>query len=517
MKLVLLITLFLSISTHANDGIFCKGKFYILDYLQQVKVKPFGELHKPSDIHPKAQRFAHGIIMNAIIQRFASEITPSFNAHFDAFLSSNDKIQWQKNELGFPTQKARASEFAIPKECWDKDGYITIHPIVKESQQGSLIAFEFNPKLVKLLNEDGLQLSFLFIGSFLRQYSQNQIKIAELNWFFHARAGIYSPVEMIRGLFFKAGVLSNSKNSEYCQLGFPLQSSLVNTLKFPCEDILEEDLLELKHLTILAPSSEVWYNIKQGDFNNLSHLSSLELNNFGSSINRISLSEFQQLKQLRKFSIKNSSIENLSQEMINGLKNITHIDLSKNDFIDFKADSFSSMLASLDQAPTEVVINLSHNPIVTTPRKYGFISPGAFRGAEAVTHLYLKDMQLRSLKPEVFDHFVRLRELDISYNYISRLKNALSSQGLNSLEKLNMEKIGLKRFTKEDISALRNLKELNLGFNRLRDFPYFIFQIKTLKKLTFCSRHIKNEQYPIIMKRKNAEAPNLKIHFCEMN
>ena len=513
-RFISLIITTLALNVYSVEGVFCENKLYILDYLMLENSEQFKPQYQSDEVHPTKQRFIYALTMNALVQKFANEITPLFNLSLEAFLGNKGNIEWQINELGFRETQISGATYNIPKRCWNENGKVTVSPIAIRTIQGNYIAYEYDPKLISLLEKDGLQMSYLFIGSIFRNYTSDRKDLAIVNNFFHGKNSFYESAREVRSFLERIDVLQDSKDSEFCRIGTPLKQSLVKKLKLPCEEIIKDDLHNIKEITIKSPGRDSYYNISQNDFKHLSNLDQLTLLDFGENISRVGQREFRQLKNLKSLTINNTSIKSLSQGMIYGLKNLVHINLSSNDMYSFKAGSFENMIIPLSKAPKKVSINLSHNPSLTTPRKTGFIVPGTFRGARAVTHLNISDMNLSHIKSELFDDFIRLKELDISMNYIKRLKGGLKSKGLQTVTNLNMANISLRTLTEGDFKELKSLKVLNLGMTRLRAFPHFLKNIKSLKEVTFCSSQIStNELSNEILNFKKHRA-DIKFNIC---
>ena len=87
--------------------------------------------------------------------------------------------------------------------------------------------------------------------------------------------------------------------------------------------------------------------------------------------------------------------------------------------------------------------------------------------------LHLSHRKIYAIDPE-FLNFPHLKELNLSYNYLSSITGLFGA--LKNLTFLNLSNNPLKTLAKNDFSALRKLRDLDLAGTQLKKLPKNIFK-----------------------------------------
>ncbi|XP_036355613.1 slit homolog 1 protein-like isoform X2 [Octopus sinensis] len=100
-----------------------------------------------------------------------------------------------------------------------------------------------------------------------------------------------------------------------------------------------------------------------------------------------------------------------------------------------------------------------------------------------VEYLYLSENNISTIKEGAFTGLSHLKELSLSYNYISRIEKEMF-QGLHNLERLDLYENNISTIKEGTFTGLSNLKELSLDSNKISRIEKEMFQgLHNLEKL----------------------------------
>lgn len=183
-----------------------------------------------------------------------------------------------------------------------------------------------------------------------------------------------------------------------------------------------------------------------------------------------------------------NGIETLDQEDFTGLDNLEMLDLSQNNLKELPDHVFEP-LTSLRN------LDLSSNQIT-------HISQNSFAGLEILERLYLHSNTIKSIHPAAFDGLELLLELKLYRNELTTVPalrmphlllldlrfNKIPSPGpadlqTPKLESLKLGGLGLSSLNQELLGSFKNLHELDISNNQLKDFPPVLWEARGLVKL----------------------------------
>lgn len=231
--------------------------------------------------------------------------------------------------------------------------------------------------------------------------------------------------------------------------------------------------------------------------NNLSHiptalrslqfLKSLNLNN--NSMNDLNNSSFQDLKQLRHLSLSQNQLGNLTRETFKHLISLKSIDLSQNHIQSLEHGIF-------DEGEALSKIDLSDNSLADINGLFMNLKSLVFLNVSrnkiqwfdyAVIPIELDELDLHSNEIETLSNYyelentLRLRALDVSFNYISEINGASFPNHISKLKINNNRIIIVNPFT---FMAKVNLSYVNMADNNIEtlDINTFRLNANALKK-----------------------------------
>ncbi|XP_026159923.1 vasorin-like [Mastacembelus armatus] len=191
---------------------------------------------------------------------------------------------------------------------------------------------------------------------------------------------------------------------------------------------------------------------------------------FSNGINTLSQDDFKGLGELEMLDLSQNKLAEIPDSVFEMLTKLKNLDLSSNQITHISKDSFSG-LAMLER------LYLHANRIQS-------IHLEAFDGLEMLLELKLQGNQLTSL-PSL--HFPRLLLLDLSHNSIPNL--GPSDLQTPHLEALKLASLGLTSVDQNLIATLGNLHDLDISFNQLVEVPQALKQdsLKGLIKLSLAA------------------------------
>lgn len=194
---------------------------------------------------------------------------------------------------------------------------------------------------------------------------------------------------------------------------------------------------------------------------------------FHNDIPTLSQEDFKDLVELVTLDLSQNVLAEVPDRVFESLSNLRNLDMSSNNIAHISKDSFFG-LVQLERLYLQE--NWMHS-----------IHWEAFDGLEMLLELKLQGNQLTSL-PSL--NFPRLLLLDLSHNNIPTL--GPSDLHTPNLEALILVSLGLTSVDVDVIASLRNLHELDLSGNKLREVPQALRQdsLKGLIKLSLASNPI---------------------------
>lgn len=230
-----------------------------------------------------------------------------------------------------------------------------------------------------------------------------------------------------------------------------IQCDLVNY------EILMETLDKYSHetLDLLYINNSSVNTIEDLSFANLK-IHNLQLS--GCQIHTISQTAFKGLEPyLRHLSLQDNKINEIPIKSIEGLINLTLLDLSRNRISKLPDDGFIT-LKNLQ------TLKLADNNLT--------LSKNSFRGLEnSLKNLNLKGTNQKSL-PECIRSLKNLAFLDLAQNILSELPSGHVFQGLGALTALNLERNVIQSLGESIFDGVKNtLSSLSLLNNLLTEYP----------------------------------------------
>lgn len=238
-------------------------------------------------------------------------------------------------------------------------------------------------------------------------------------------------------------------------------TNMAQELSIQCDlvnyEILMQTLDKYSHETfdLLYINNSSVNTIEDSSFANLK-IHNLQLS--GCQIHTISQTAFKGLgPYLRHLSLQDNKINEIPVKSIEGLINLTLLDLSRNRISKLPDDGF----VSLKNLQT---LKLADNNLT--------LSKNSFRGLEnSLKNLNLKGTNQKSL-PECIRSLKNLAFLDLAQNILSELPSGHIFQGLGALTALNLERNVIQSLGESIFDGVKNtLSSLSLLNNLLTEYP----------------------------------------------
>lgn len=422
-KMKLFLLAFLLISSESIlakvDAVNCNGQLYSLDYLLIKDKLPYGPLFGEKDLAPGT--FMQGLIYIAIIEKSAPELSPQLRLYLETLRNETDMSRpaiWQASTLALPTETLLLKDYPALSQC-AVNGKIEGLSVVQRIQQGQMTVFEYDQKLLKTLSTSNVQLSFLYMGTFLRLINDNLNSLSNINGLIHSQQTIGQPPETLSDLFIKFG-MKQAAATGVCQRSSFVVEGLQISTGLPCEIIQGADLAKVTQLKIEASSdSQKKWVFKTQDLAGLPNLADLSINGFDFDFSNVPAKEFVGLTKLKKLSLTGLEMDIPPDGIRETIVGLEYLDLRNDNFYEFKENFFRKMFVQEIGKVAEVVLDLSDNNSRWQPRKRVYVHPGTFNNCQAVTKLLMKNMYITKLDGTVFSPLVSLKELDLSKNPLS--------------------------------------------------------------------------------------------------
>jgi hypothetical protein len=464
-KIILLSILVISSSVQAKvDAVICNGKLFSIDYLLSNYEKKYGDIYKEGEL--KTGTFPYSLFLTIVFEKAAPDLRPALGIFLNNLLNESDLSQpmyWQASSLALPKETLLAKDWPGLAQC-AVNGKIEALSIVQSIRQGQAINFEYDQKLFANLKTSDLQLSFLYVGAFLRLINNDLTSLYNINGLIHSLPTIGRTTQELNSLFIKYGMKHSQQTQGTCNRSNYVVVGLQKSSGLPCEITGTEDLLQIEKLEIKSEKESTWV-FQSNDFQGLANLNELIVHNFGREIMSIPLEEFSFIPKLKKLTISNMDINQVPLNFMDAFTGLTYLELSNNNIFEFKENVFRKIFTQEMGIESEVILDLSNNNSRWSPRRRVYIHPGTFNNCQTVTKLLMKNMNITKLDSSVF-------------------------------------------------STLQSLEELDLSDNNITEFPWAVIDLPKLKILHFCNpnftleklREIKSE----LLRRKN----NVTVKWC---
>ncbi|CAL2032446.1 unnamed protein product [Caenorhabditis brenneri] len=230
------------------------------------------------------------------------------------------------------------------------------------------------------------------------------------------------------------------------------------------------------------------------DLRNLTHLN---LN--GNKLNRIDGDVLRGCKEtLVELFIANNFLEHIPHGVLSGMKQLEHLDISKNKILSLKKPS-SLLSITADETSSVRRLNLAGNrinnmsdihifenmPFLTyvdvSFNRIRFISPRVFEKLNNLESLFLQNNQLSHF-PSLF-RLEKLRHLMLDNNQIQKIDN-FSLADLPKLQHLSLAGNQIDIITENTFANLRSLRYLDISNNRIiKILPSALYQLPALDVL----------------------------------
>ncbi|XP_069386563.1 vasorin-like [Paralichthys olivaceus] len=219
----------------------------------------------------------------------------------------------------------------------------------------------------------------------------------------------------------------------------------------------QDDFRGLVELEMLDLSQNVLVEIPDGVFEMLSKLKNLDLST--NDITHISKGSFSGLVQLERLYLHANRIQSIHLEAFDGLDMLLELKLQGNQLTSLPALHFPKLL----------LLDLSNNNIPS-------LGPSDLQTPH-LEALKLASLGLTSVDEDLITSLGNLHELDISFNQLTEVPQALKQDSLKGLIRLNLAANLFGELRMEDFQKLTGLQELDLSGLNLQGFPQSFFQI----------------------------------------
>ena len=235
--------------------------------------------------------------------------------------------------------------------------------------------------------------------------------------------------------------------------------SVDNRYRDGSADCSSTRIRDLRAIPNLNVNNKGVVTLKQGDFDHLRDVDSLQLNYNQLSTLPNDIHFFEDLRNLRSLFLNNNRITALPVHIFVPLRStLNRISLNNNQLITLPAGVFNG-LSGLSKATS---LNLRNNPLTTLP-------VGAFNGLSNLPWLILTDTRLTTLPVGVFNGLSSLENLSVG-NQLRTLPAGVFD-GLSSLTGLYLSDNQLTTLPAGVFSGLSSLTELDLEDNQLVTLP----------------------------------------------
>ncbi|XP_041375094.1 carboxypeptidase N subunit 2-like [Gigantopelta aegis] len=300
-----------------------------------------------------------------------------------------------------------------------------------------------------------------------------QLAIDE-SWVNRVESGTFETLTRLQELSLRHNMLSTVSPDVFLGLSNLKKLNLSNNRIRSIENMLDS-LYSLEHLDLSYNQLD---DLRTGVFRSQLHLVSLRLD--GNSLHNLHGYVFQGLQNLKYLSLRKCNLMVITSDMFSIVRSITTLDLGQNHITELPRSQEFRNLPSLQN------LFLDNNELTT-------FKDAQFSGITLDT-LNVSRNRITSLSSETFIHF-NVREIDLSYNALSRLQDSflrptapqlehlnlagnplrhirkLAFEGLYRLKLLNLSSCTLETLDENMFSSLQNMKTLDLSWNSLQYVP----------------------------------------------
>ncbi|XP_044004106.1 carboxypeptidase N subunit 2-like [Aphidius gifuensis] len=220
------------------------------------------------------------------------------------------------------------------------------------------------------------------------------------------------------------------------------------------------------------------------DYNNLTALSSslekLETLDLSyNQLNSIQPGTFNNLLNLKHLSLQENHLTSLPKNIFTGLKNLESLNIGLNRLNYLESSTFVG-LSKLRQ------LWIGYNNLTTLPKDI-------FYGLDNLEMLALHSNQLKYLESSTFNGLLKLEFLHMEENNLTTLPknifNDLGNEDLNSYE-INLNSKNLAVLPKDIFTGFKNVRTLNLMYNRLYYLESSTFNLSNLQELNLMHNNL---------------------------
>ncbi len=226
------------------------------------------------------------------------------------------------------------------------------------------------------------------------------------------------------------------------------------------DDVTETHLAAITELEI---NSVGLTGLKDGDFNGLTGLTKLEIEN-NQSLGSLPSDIFDELTALTELSLLDNGLSSLPSGILDNNTALETLWLNNNGLGSLPSDIFDNNTALKN-------LNLRQASLTSLPSD-------VFDGLTELTKLDLDKNSLSSLPSDILDELTSLTELKMWDNSLSSLPSDVFD-GLTALTKLDLSSNQLNSLPSDIFDELTALKNLNLWTNQLSSLPSGVFDNNT--------------------------------------
>ena len=262
------------------------------------------------------------------------------------------------------------------------------------------------------------------------------------------------------------------------------------------DDVTEEHLSKITRLDFSGHSQTSVSELKNGDFDGLTGLTSLEL--WDHSLSSLPPGIFDELTSLTSLKLRGfwskTPLTSLPAGVFDNNTELTELHLNEN--------SLSSLPAGIFDNLTKLTyLNLSQNSLSSLPS-------GIFDNLTNLTQLLMIQNQLSSLPDGIFNNLTKLTELNLTGNSLSSLASDIFDN-LTALTRLVLGSNGLGSLPAGIFDNLTALTQLFLHAEGLKSFPEGIFD--NLTALTYLNVYNNPIEDFEQLRRLKANNPDINI------
>ena len=460
--------------SHGGDTVTCEKSesstfagYWNLDYLLTYTAQ-----NNNGDVAPVQNWQQSSIRILKILDAKIPSAAASFRAFAADVMNTTDYAKthiWEEGSFGLVLIKKSDETYQyidryLPKNCYAANGQGEINLIrtVTRTQKDRATFYAFDSQIIKDLSP--LQLSFLYVHEWLRDYTNDERIIRRVNRLLHSNV-IEDPTYNLRLSFDNIGLELTKAQIGFvpiCDRTSEIRDWFEKRLSRNCKEITGRESLDA--INVLDLSTSGLESLKAGDLSGFETLANINLKQNG--ISDLPVGVFYQLvsKQdgKRTIDLSENLLSRLEERAFYGM-NLSGLSLKKNHLVKFDDGAFSSLKLNY--------LDLSNNELQS-------INANAFKNVhvgESYGSIDFSFNNIRQLSPNNFaglsqSYFTRL---ELHNNLITQIDD--SAFGGLRFEYLTLDHNQISTIGPNAFQQVRDLKKIDLSYNRLAALPDRVF------------------------------------------